>query len=155
MILRLNLNSWRLTLSLVKIINIMGVNSKLENGNHILMWDFDNMQIGDICEELHKIQNRYFLSDIHILETNKKEGNFIAYCFTEVTFQRAVEIISATQGIDFNHLRLGVFRGYFTLRTGEKQSGRPHIVARLEGLQLADVNPDEIKSWIEYETLSK
>ena len=155
MILRTTIGTVRLTLSLARIAKIMGVNSKLDDGNHILMWDFDNLSLESVEDALKIIQVRYFLSDIHILETNKEEHNHIAYCFTRTEWQRAIEIIAATYGIDFQFLRLSVYRGWFTLRVGAKKSGTPHLVKRLEGYCLADVEPSELTSWVEYETLDR
>ena len=141
-------------------------NSDLQCGNstggrvsggscHILMWDFDKLPLESVEDALKIIQVRYFLSDIHILETNKEEHNHIAYCFTRTEWQRAIEIIAATYGIDFQFLRLSVYRGWFTLRVGAKKSGTPHLVKRLEGYCLADVEPSELTSWVEYETLDR
>jgi hypothetical protein len=176
MILRATIKNIRLTFSIAKIAKIMGVNSKLDdckgcpnfyNGSagwqcstnekdcHILMWDFDKQKLEDIKKNLKVIQVRYFLSDIHILETNHEEGNFIAYCFTRTPWRRAVEIVSATYGVDWQFIRISVFRGWFTLRTGAKKSGIPHIVARLDGYQLADCDPSDLQNWVEYETLDK
>jgi len=134
----------------------MGVNSQLEDSiGHILMWDFDKQKLVDIEQNLRVVQSRYFLSDIHILETNHDEGNYIAYCFTRTGWQRAVEIVSATAGVDWQFVRISVFRGWFTLRTGAKKSGTPHIVKRLEGYTLPDCSPEDLKSWVEYETLDR
>src|SRR3989304_1031566 len=156
MILRMTMKNIRLTFSLAKIAKIMGVNSQLEDSiGHILMWDFDNQKLVDIEKNLRVVQTRYFLSDIHILETNHDEGNYIAYCFTRTGWQRAVEIVSATAGVDWQFVRISVFRGWFTLRTGAKKSGTPHIVKRLVGYTLPDCSPEDLKSWVEYETLDR
>ena len=133
----------------------MGVNSRLDDGRHILMWDFDKHSLESVVEALRVVQTRYFLSDIHILETNKEEHNYIAYCFTQTEWQRAIEIVSATYGIDWQFLRLSVYRGWFTLRVGAKKSGLPHIIKRLEGYCLPDCTPEDLREWVEYETLDR
>lgn len=144
-----------MTFSLAKIAKIMGVNSMVDDDIHILMWDFDKTKLSTVVASLKTIQTRYFLSDIHILETNHEEGNYIAYCFTIQNWQKAVEIVIATHGVDWNFIRLSVYRGWFTLRIGKKESGIPHIVARLHSFMSPDVTPVDLKSWVEYETLDR
>lgn len=155
MIIRWTLGNIRYVLSAAKVTKIMGINSQLGDDDHILMWDFDHTSLFDVCYHLRYIQHRYMLSDIHILETNHQEGNYVAYCFTRTEWHDAVAIVASTHGVDWNFVRLSVFRGWFTLRVGEKKSGKPKLVKRLEGLQLADVKPEELKSWVEYETLEE
>ena len=155
MLLRTTIGMVRITFSLAKIAKIMGINSRLEDGTHILMWDFDKLELASVAAALKVVQSRYLLSDIHILETNREEKNHIAYCFTRTEWQRAIEILSATYGVDWQFIRLSVYRGWFTLRVGAKKSGVPRIVRRLEGFCLPDVEPSELASWVEYETLDR
>jgi len=155
LILRQTVGNIRLTFSLAKIAKIMGVNSKLNNGRHILMWDFDKLPLESVENSLRKIQKRYLLSDIHILETNREEENFIAYCFEQTDWPTAVVIVAGTDGIDWQFVRLSIYRGWFTLRVGAKKSGVPHIVKRLEGFCLPDCTPEDLDSWVEYETLDR
>lgn len=155
MIVRQTIGKIRITFSIARIAKIMGVNSRLENGEHVLMWDFDKQVLRDVAFQLRAIQRRYALSEIHILETNKEEGNFIAYCFTRTQWRKAIEIVSATNGVDWNFIRISVYRGWFTLRVGAKKSGTPHIVKSLRGLRPPDCLPSDLNEWVEYETLER
>ncbi|GAI08017.1 unnamed protein product [marine sediment metagenome] len=114
MIKRFTVGDLRITLTVARITKIIGVNSELEDGSHILMWDFDDVPLDDVKLELKKVQIRYFLSDIYILET-KFQTNYIAYCFTAQCWRRAVEIIAQTNLVDWNFFKYGVYRGHFTL----------------------------------------
>jgi len=150
---RLTIGHWRATFTFARIAKVIGVNSELENGQHVLMWDFDDVKLSDLKEELARIQMRYFLSEIYILET-KDNQNYIAYCFTACDWRRAVEIIASTPLVDWQFLRFGVYRGHFTLRVTPKNDRHIHRVAKLEGLELPNCKPEDLKSWVRYETLS-
>lgn len=153
MIKRLTIGHHRLTFTFARIAKVIGVNSNFDEDNHILMWDFDDVSLEDVKEALKLVQTRYFLSDIHILET-KPNTNFIAYCFSVEEWRRVVEIIASTPNVDLQFLRFGIYRGHFTLRVTPKGDRHIKKVATLEGLRLPDCTPADLKSWVEYETLS-
>lgn len=153
MIIRCTVRSIRFTLTIAKIAKMIGVNSNLESGEHILMWDFDDVPLCEVKEALRTVRARYMLSDIHILRT-KEPDNYIAYCFTSVEWRQAVEILASTLNVDWQFFRFGVYRGHFTLRVTPKGERTPYLVARLEGRCLPDVKPEDLKSWVRYETLS-
>lgn len=153
MIKRLTIGHYRLTFTFARFTKVTGVNSNLENGLHILMWDFDDVSYPDMEEALKVVQMRYLLSDIHILKT-KEPDNFIAYCFSSFVWRTVVEIIAQTQYVDWQFFRFGVYRGHFTLRVTPKNERVPVLVKRLEGYCLPDTKPPDLKSWVKYETLS-
>lgn len=153
MIKRLTIGHHRLTFTFARIAKVIGVNSNLEDGNHILMWDFDDVSLEIVKTALKVVQTRYFLSDIYILET-KKDTNFIAYCFTALNWRRVVEIIAQTYPVDWQFFRFGVYRGHFTLRVTPKGDREIHLVEKLVGYQAANCTPEEMQSWVRYETLS-
>lgn len=152
MIKRFDIGAIRFAISFNTVITVFGVNSYLGNGTHILMWDFDDTTLEDVRQALRKVQARYCLSDAHIFET--KEGqNYCAYCFTSVDWQRAIEILAATDHVDMKYLKWSVFRGRFTLRVSPKLGRESHKICKLEGYQLPDVTIDDLKSWVMYETV--
>lgn len=153
MIKRLTIGNRRLTFTFARIAKVIGVNSELENGEHILMWDFDEVPLDSVVSALEVVKWRYFLSDIHLLRT-KEPDNYIAYCFTSVEWRKAVEIIAQTRSVDWQFFRFGVYRGHFTLRVTPKNERTPCLVRRLEGLQLPNCKPSDLPSWVRYETLS-
>jgi len=117
------------------------------------MWDFDEIPLEEVCAALKVVQTRYFLSDIHICRT-KEPDNYIAYCFSSQEWRRAVEIIASTPKVDWQFLRFGVYRGHFTLRVTPKGDREIKLATRLEGLELPDCAPQDLKSWVRYETLN-
>lgn len=153
MIKRLTIGNRRLTFTWARIAKVIGVNSNYNDDKHILMWDFDDVPLSDVEGALDAIQRRYNLSDIHILRT-KEPNNYIAYCFTLVSLGRAVEIIAATPFVDWQFLRFGVYRGHFTLRVTPKGERTPYLATRLGGYRPPDCSPQDLKSWVRYETLS-
>jgi len=153
MILRCTIGNRRLTLTWARIAKVIGVNSELGNGQHILMWDFDDINLDVVKQELRIVLTRYCLSDIHILRT-KEPDNYIAYCFTALDWRRAIEIVAATGAVDLQFLRFGVYRGHFTLRVTPKGKRTPYLVDRLDGYTLPTCTPLDLRSWVRYETLS-
>jgi len=152
MIKRLDVGGLRFTFSFSSVIKVTGVNSYIGKSLHFLMWDFDHTKLSKVKDALRKVQARYFLSDIHIAKT-KEDGGYHAFCFTAVDWQRAIEIVAATSGVDMKYLKWSMFRGRFTLRVSEKMGRIPYKVATLEGYQLPDVTIKDLKSWVIYETV--
>jgi len=74
MIKRLTIGDLRFTFSCARITKVVGVNSELADGNHILMWDFDDVPLDEVQDALMRVQTRYFLSEIVILETRKDKS---------------------------------------------------------------------------------
>jgi hypothetical protein len=153
LIKRLTIGHHRLTLTFARIAKVIGVNSELEDGRHILMWDFDAVPLDVVVESLKKVQARYLLSDIHICRT-KEPHNYIAYCFSSQEWRTACEIVASTQNVDWQFFRFGVYRGHFTLRVTPKNNRQIKFAKRIEGYCLPDCNPPDLKSWVRYETLS-
>lgn len=154
MILRIALREYKFICSFRKTSRVLGVISRLngDNNEHILMWDFDNKFIEDVALSLKIIQMRYFLSDIMILESNKEKQNYHAYCFTRTDWQKAVAITASTPNIDWDFVRLAVYRGNFTLRISQKLGNpEPNLVRILKGETLADCTPEDLISFVNYE----
>lgn len=153
MIVKVTLGCWRFTFSMAPITNIIGVNSNLPSGDHIIMWDFDATTINDVIFELQSIQRIYKLPNIYIAETSKDTG-FHAWCFKRVTFRKLVEILASTKGVDWNYFKYGVYRGNFTLRVSPKCGRVIKHKATLFSDVPEDVTVHDLKSWVKYETLA-
>lgn len=151
MIKRLTIGDLRFTLSCARITQVIGVNSELKDGNHIIMWDFDDVSLDDVKNTLAWIQARFWLSEIIILKT-KEPDSYNAWCFTRLPWQRAVEIVAATDHVDWGFFRYSVWRYHFTLRTSPKNGRDSKVVARLEGYELPTAKIEDLRYWIEYET---
>lgn len=152
MIKRVTIKDLRLTFTCARITKVIGVNSRLDDERHILMWDFDGIELDRVKEALRRVQARFFLSDILILRSSEPD-NYIAYCFTAKDWRDVVMIIAQTELVDWSFFKYGVYRGRFTLRVSPKKVEKPKLVATLDGYELANCSVDELNSWVRYETL--
>lgn len=112
---RLDVKGWRFYVALTHSQKVKGVNSKLPNGKHFLMWDFDGKEYHEIKNSLQAIQRKFKLPKIYLVNTGL-EGYYHAYCFKSYDWGLALNILASTEGIDLAYFRIGVIRGYFTLR---------------------------------------
>lgn len=153
MIIKITIGSWRFTWSMAPITTVTGVNSNLPDGNHILMWDYDMIDIDIVAAELLEIQHRYKLPTIYILATSPKQG-FHAYCFKRVDWKTCVEILAASKHIDWNYFKYGMYRGHFTLRVSPKCGRVIRKKVVLPSKVPNELGIEEMRSWTQYETLS-
>lgn len=129
--------NWHLDLSLHRRQPVLGVNSKLVDGNHFLMWDFDNGNIGEISLELKRLQLLYHLPEIIIMQSSRP-GNYHAYCQWRMEWAWVVSILAQTKYLDQQYFKLGIMRGYFTLRFTDKVDSQIHFHSVLPAYK--DVN---------------
>lgn len=151
-IIRIQLASWRLTFTIAPVSAVIGVNSTLPDGNHILMWDFDDIPYPKVRNELQRVQGVYELPRIYILSSGKPRHH-IAYCFKKVGWRTAVEIITFTHHVDWGFIKFGVYRGHFTLRVTPKSGRKPYLKRILPSEVQEDVFILELKSWVSYQTI--
>lgn len=147
MIFKIRLGSWRFTFTLAPVIDIIGVNSQLKDGNHIIMWDFDDVKLEQIEIQLSLIQSIYDLPNIYILNTGKPD-HYISYCFDRCKWRKTVEIVAATPQVDPNFFKYGVYRGRWTLRVTPKGGRKPRMVKILHSTRQETVNISELESWV-------
>ena len=153
MIVKITLGRWRFTFSMAPIVNIIGVDSTLPDGNHVIMIDFDATTLEKVITEMLKIQSVYHLPTIYISETSKDTG-FHAWCFKKVTWHKLVEILAFTKGIDDNYFKYGIYRKHFTLRVSDKCGRKIKHITKLPSPVKEDVTSHELKNWVNYETLA-
>ncbi len=152
MILKIRFWNWKFTFSCSQVEDIVGINSKIGDDNHILMWDFDNVNFVSIKDIMRTLQHVYQLPNIYIVRT-KEVGSYHAYCLRKTSFQRACEILSSTFSLDMTYYRLGVTRGYWTLRISPKSGRDITLVDVLKSDVPEDVTVKDLKSFVVYETL--
>jgi hypothetical protein len=150
MILRLRIGNWRFTFTLYQITDITGVNSQLKDGNHILMWDFDNTPLSLIKVDLTSLQQQHNLPNIYILNTGKP-NHYIAYCFKRCQWWNAKRIIAQSLFTCEDYFKWGIFRKRFTLRVTPKEGRKPKLVALLYSKTKEDVKVSELTSWVKDE----
>jgi len=153
MMLRFRIGRWRFSLNVVHVTDVAGVNSILPDGKHILMWDFDGVNLDQIIESLSEVQRKYMLPTIYILYTGKP-GHYMAYCFKRCEWMKAIEIIAATRYVDPTFFRFGVWRKKFTLRITPKDGRKIRLAKKLYGYTPPDAYIEELDSFVKYETIS-
>jgi hypothetical protein len=124
--MKIEFNNYRLRfdLSLKRLVEVTGINSNTDDTmqTHILLWDFDNQTLDNVTTSLSKIQDVWCLPEIHIIKSSGL-NRFHAYCFAEFHKPMVLHILSETPFICDTFFKLGVMRGYWTLRiTPKRQS---------------------------------
>jgi len=132
--------------------DVTGVNSRVKDDLHVCMWDFDNKSLIAIIDELRITQRIFRLPRIFILQTSNGP-NYQAFCFTLRPWQQVRSIVGQTFFVDDNFFKLGVLRGFFTLRTGPKFGFKPELVHVLMSLVPDECIPKRLNHWVQYETV--
>jgi len=114
--MKIILFNYQLRIYILKLEKRIGVNSQKYNdvNKHILMWDFDEASLATIYYSLYTLLKKYRLPTIYIVRSSPKK--YHAYCFTARTFLQICHILSDTPKLDIAYFRIGIIRGYFTLR---------------------------------------
>ena len=148
MIIKIRIAHWRFTWTFAPVTDVTGVNSNLPEGDHIVMWDFDDVPLEEIEFELNWLKNHYKLPNIYILNTGKP-NHFIAYCFKAMPWRKSVEIVAGTLAVDPNFFKYGVYREHWTLRVTPKEGRKPRLVKILHSQVEEDCSIDELNSWVQ------
>jgi len=154
MILQLRIGNWKFTFTFAQVCDVVGVNSVLEDGRHILMWDFDDLPLETVEVILKAQQREHRLPRIYILNTGKP-NHYIAYCFKRLPWRKAYAIVASTPCVDWNFLKYAAHRGHFTLRVSPKNGRKIRLAKILESPIPEDVKIRELRSWVKYETLTR
>ena len=133
-----------------KLRKVLGANSTLENGKHILMWEFDHVEAHEVTAALLAVQMAYNLPNIHVLTSSEHQG-FHAYCLAQETFPQSVAIVASTPLVDWDWVRMCVNRGHWTLRLTDKGNGAPETIMVLHSNEPDEVAPTQITSGVLYE----
>lgn len=137
---RIKIRGWTLFGMLSKTQTMMGFTSLIKNvGNvmsniHYIMWDLEGATFDEVKKELLIISNNFCLGEIFIVGESVKQKSFRAWCFQPVTFRKMVEIINATNYVDYLFFKYTILRGKATLRISQKAYRPPQrILYRIEG----------------------
>jgi hypothetical protein len=147
MIFKIRIAHWRFTFTLAPVTNVIGVNSNLQDGDHIIMWDFDDVELSLVTATLKLTQKQYYLPNIYILNTGTQD-HYIAYCLRRVSWQRSVFFVAATNFVDPNFFKYGVYREHWTLRVTKKEGRKPQLAKILYSSLPEDVSINELNSWV-------
>lgn len=104
---------------------VTGYTSRTQNNQHVLFFDFDDINLDVLKEEIKFLQKKYKLSDFYIWEMDRPNA-YHAVCLDTFCLQDAYEILSRS-GADqsfINAPRNLPFREW-TLRIGKKGNRNP------------------------------
>lgn len=115
------------------------------------MWDFDDVKEEDVKDSLVDIQKHFRLPRIWLINTGI-ETYWHAYCFKALAWPDMLKILASTQYLDKVFFKIGVIRGYFTLRYTDKsrRDFKPAVI--LKSRYKEDVNPFELTNMVKYWT---
>lgn len=147
----IKLGNYKLFISLNHSTRVRGVNSILPDGRHFLLWDFDEQSLNTITQGLTLIQEKYELSTIYIVNSGTVR-RYHAYCFTAQSWPDTLHILADTPLICQTYFKIGILRGYFTLRITPKGNERFIQVGTIYGRYPATCNPAEFNSFVDYDT---
>lgn len=121
-----------------------GICSQKSDGedSHMLLWDFDNEKLSDIVKELRRVMLKFELPKVYILQSSP--SGYHAYCFAKRTFRDIIIILANTSLIDMHYLRLGMVRGYYTLRYSARGDGQPQLVKVLQSAYSDELSPLDV-----------
>lgn len=137
--------------SLTRMSRQLGINSKLKDGNHMLLWDFDDVDYKDVYTELKWLQRQYWLPTIYVVGTGVARY-YHAYCFCRCSWERTRGIIGETKGVDKVFLAMGCLRGYFTLRISKKAGREFEPLDKIESGMPEECLPEEAATISRYWT---
>jgi hypothetical protein len=152
MILRFRIGHYRFTVALIRFESTYGLNSKLADGNHVLMWDFDGVGSDIVIDGLRYAQKRFQLPNIYLFGSSPP-NHYLALCLQRTPWVEVVHIITSIPIIDSQWLRGGVSRQYFTIRIGMKRGNIPILLKVLRSKRRPTVKISELPHWDRYETL--
>jgi len=148
MIFKIRIAHWRFTFTLAPVTNVTGVNSTLPDGKHIIMWDFDDVELSLVEGTLKWIQRHFDLPNIYIFNTGTQD-HYIAYCFERCDWWKSIAIVAETNFVDANFFKYGVYRGHWTLRVTPKEGRKPLLVKVLYSPIQESASISDLNSWVQ------
>lgn len=91
-----------------------GISSRCENHEHILMFDYDNIEKDQIIKHLKKLQKEYGFSNFYLITTT---NGYNAICLDKLVFGLIYSLgMDVSSPADRQFFKIANARGYYTLR---------------------------------------
>jgi len=91
-----------------------GISSKIDRYNHVVMLDYDNVDLKDVLQHVITMQKQYDLSDFYII---KSTHGYNVMCLDMLPLSLIYSIgVAVESPADRDFFRYGFERRYFTLR---------------------------------------
>ena len=145
---------YRFVFHILKERKTIGINSLLPNGQHILLLDYDNVELEMVKSEIQNLQKKYKLPKAYIVPIGNN-NSYHVYIFKALNFEDVCRIMGSTEYACKTHQALGFLRGYWTLRIKGykgKEFG-PAIILSSEFPE--DVDPFELQYLSTYYTAKR
>lgn len=92
-----------------------GITNLTSDGKFIPFFDYDNVSLSRIIDELSFIQKNYFLSDVYIIKSN---NGYNALTLDKVSWDNLLQIMRESERVDNKFKKLAIERRFFVLRLG-------------------------------------
>ena len=150
--IRKDIGRWRFVFQAFRWTTVDGINSKLADGNHILMLDLDGVGLEEIRDAYSWWVLDRGLSRGYVVRSSP--SHYQMYFLTRLDWRQAMEWAWSAPLVDYQFLRFSAQRGHFTLRITEKGgSPTPQGVTTIESDSREDVAISELESFTRYETI--
>lgn len=151
MYLRFKLLNRRIVFYSRRVVPVLGVNSTLENGLHVPMMEFDEINPRELLAELKNVQDEFRLGEILILETGRPDS-FHAIVLNSLEWTDAVRVAAYCRYTDLKHLQFSLKRMHFTLRLSNKKNRAITLFDRISSKYDNTAKISDLKSFVLYET---
>ena len=120
-----------------------GLNSRIADGLHVVMWDLDGCSQAQAENALLTAMERWALPTVYLYESSPR--HYLAFCGQAETNTRFAEIGLSTPFIDRKWLAYGLLRGEWTIRMGPKgDKGEPALKKRILSTRRPNVSPETV-----------
>lgn len=103
-------------MSRIPILYTTGLNSICEDGNNIIMLDYDIKDIVKIKTELNNLIDNFRLSSFYIISSN---NGYNAFCLDKVSLHELYKIYLSCENVDKDFIYLTLRKGFSTIRFGD------------------------------------
>lgn len=72
---------------------VVGWSSRTQEGKYVLFQDYDDLELQDICDELHFLQNKFGLSEYYVFQLPDRKNSYHAVCLDTFSIADAYDIL--------------------------------------------------------------
>lgn len=151
MYLRFKLFNRRIVFYSRRVVPVLGVNSTLQDGRHVPMLEFDEVNSRELLAELKNLQDVFRLGEILVLETGRPDS-YHAIVLNSLDWCDAVRVVAYCKYTDLKHLQFSLKRMHFTLRLSNKKNRSITLYDRISSNYPNTAKIADLKSFVLYET---
>jgi hypothetical protein len=149
--MRFTIGNVQVEVSVRRVVWVKGFISKLDDGRHILMWDFDGVSENEVRMAIGEAITRWILPDVLVWSTGRPYS-YHAVCLEPYEFNDALAIVATTRYVDRWYIALSAIRGYFTLRYSAKGNESNRKAFWVYGVGKPSLRLSDISRGVRYPT---